>query len=47
MNVNLGDNAPVTGITIVAPAQAGAYLACRTAQTYVMGTSLRWCDDGF
>ncbi len=47
MNVNLGDNAPVTVITIVAPAQAGAYLACRSAQAHVMGTSLRWCDGGF
>jgi hypothetical protein len=42
-----GHNPPVTINTIVAPAQAGAYLACRSAQTYVMGTSLRWCDGVF
>jgi hypothetical protein len=31
----------------VAPAQAGAYRACRSRQTHVMGTSLRWCDGVF
>jgi len=32
---------------IVAPAQAGAYRACRPIQIRVMGTSLRWCDGVF
>ena len=50
-----GDDAPVTVIPTVipnsaapvAPAQAGAYVACRPAQTHVIGTSLRWCDGVF
>ena len=32
---------------MVAPAQAGAYRACRPSQTHVIGTSLRWCDGVF
>jgi hypothetical protein len=31
----------------VAPAQAGAYHACRSRQTHVIGTCLRWCDGVF
>jgi hypothetical protein len=29
----------------VAPAKAGAYLACRFTQRDAMGPSLRWGDD--
>jgi hypothetical protein len=46
-----GDDAPVIRITrhriVVAPAQAGAYRVCRSRQTHVIGTSLRWCDGVF
>ena len=48
-----GDDASITGIAPgidaapVAPAQAGAYLACRPIRTDVIGTSLRWYDGVF